>query len=31
MIVVGNIQEVLKSAQSMDDLVMITEGEFFDF
>ena len=31
MIVVGNIQEVLKSAKSMDDLVIITEGEFFDF
>ena len=31
LIVVGNIQEILKSAQSMDDLVMITENEFFDF
>jgi hypothetical protein len=31
MIVIGDIQEVLKTAQSMDDLVLITEEEFFDF
>lgn len=30
-IVVGNITEVLKTAQSMDDLVLINEAEFFDF
>jgi hypothetical protein len=31
MIVVGNIQEVLKSVESLNDLVMITEDDFFDF
>jgi hypothetical protein len=29
--VVGNIQEILKTAQSIEDLVMIKEEEFFDF
>lgn len=30
-IVIGNIEEVLKKAQSLDDLVMIKEDEFFNF
>ena len=30
-IVVGNIQEILKTAQSLEDLIMIKEEEFFDF
>ena len=31
MIVVGNIQEVLKTAQSIEDLIVISEEDFFDF
>ena len=30
-IVVGNLQEVLKNAKSIDDLILIKEEEFFDF
>lgn len=30
-IIVGKIEEVLKNAQSIDDLVMIKEEDFFDF
>ena len=30
-IVIGNIQEILKTAQSLNDLVVINEEEFFDF
>ena len=31
MIVVGNLQEILKKANSIDDLVFIKEEDFFDF
>jgi hypothetical protein len=31
MILIGNIQEALKNAQSMEDLIIISEEEFFDF
>ena len=31
MIIVGNLQEVLKEAKTIDDLVFIKEEEFFDF
>ena len=31
MIIVGELQEVLKTAQSLDDLIMLKEEEFFNF
>ena len=31
MIVIGNIQEILTNVQSLEDLVVITESDFFDF
>ena len=31
MIIIGNLEEVLQKATSMDDLLFITEEEFFDF
>lgn len=31
LIVIGNIEEVLKNAKSLDDLVMIKEEDFFNF
>ena len=31
LIIVGNIQEVLKNAQNIEDLILIKEEEFFDF
>lgn len=31
LILVGDIQEVLKNLQSLDDLITISEAEFFDF
>ena len=31
MIVIGSVQEVLKAVQSIEDLIIITEDEFFDF
>ena len=31
LIVVGNLEEILKEVQSLDDLIMIKENEFFDF
>ena len=31
LIVIGNIQEVLKNAKTLDDLVLLKEEEFFDF
>ena len=31
LIIIGNIQEILKNAESLDDLVMLKEEEFFDF
>ena len=30
-VVVGNIQDILNTAQSLDDLVLITEDDFFNF
>ena len=31
LIVIGNIEEVIKNVKSLDDLIMIKEEEFFDF
>jgi hypothetical protein len=31
MIVVGNLEEILKTISSIDDLVVIKEEDFFDF
>lgn len=31
MIIIGKLEDVLKNAQSLDDLVMIKEEDFFDF
>ena len=31
LIVIGSLEEVLKNAQSIDDLILIREEEFFDF
>ena len=31
MIIIGNLQEVLKEAKTIDDLIFIKEEEFFDF
>ena len=31
MIIIGNIQEILKNAQTLDDVITLKEEEFFDF
>jgi hypothetical protein len=31
MILIGNLEEVVKGMRSIEDLIVITEAEFFDF
>lgn len=31
LIVIGNVEEIIKNAKSVDDLIVLTEDEFFDF